>query len=457
MNSIDKIVKKQRELFASGETLDVAFRKEQLKKLQERIKSMESEILHALKVDLNKNEFEGYMVEVGMACEELSYMIKNVGKLTKPKRAKAPIMHFPSSSKIYRDPYGVVLVMSPWNYPFQLTMIPIIGAIAGGNCVVVKPSNYAPATAKVIEKILEIFNDDFVSVVQGGRDVNTALLDEKFDYIFFTGSPTVGKLVMEKASKHLTPITLELGGKSPCIVTESAKIDLAAKRIVWGKMLNAGQTCVAPDYILVHKSVKAELLSGIAKYQTHFHGENPQENENYPKIINQKHFERLQNLIEVSDNVTGGKCNPQTRQISLAVVDNASFQSEVMAEELFGPILPIITYEDINQVTSEINNRPSPLALYIFSQNSSEIKEVMKKVRFGGGCVNDTIIHLANKNVPFGGVGESGMGSYHGKYSFETFTHAKSVATKSTMMDIEIRYPNPKGDKKTGIVKFFLK
>ena len=440
MHNITTIMENQKIYFESNETKSVSFRKEQLKRLFALIKKYETDIFQALKTDLNKSEFEAYETEIGMVYEELKFMIRNLESLTKPKKKKTPLMHFPSKSYQYQEPFGSVLIMSPWNYPFQLTIVPLIGAMAAGNCIIVKPSNYSKATSDVISKILGDFKDKYICVLEGGRELNQRLLEEKFDYIFFTGSPTVGKLVMEKAAKHLTPITLELGGKSPCIVDETAKIDLSAKRIIWGKLLNSGQTCVAPDYILVHETVKEEFLIAAQKYIHLFYGENPQENPEYPKIINQHHFDRLYTLIENSKDVIGGKYNHNTLQIAPTIIDNCNFESLAMEDEIFGPILPILTYKNIDEVIIQINKRPKPLALYYFTTSKNNEQKILNNVAFGGGCINDTIVHLANSNLSFGGVGESGMGKYHGKESFYTFSHTKSILKKSLLLDIDVRY-----------------
>ena len=440
MKDINTLVANQKSYFSTYETRDISFRKRQLKLLQSNIKKHEKEIFLALKNDLNKSEFEAYETEIGMVNEELNFMIKNIESLSKHKKIKTPLMHFPSKSYQFQDPLGCVLIMSPWNYPFQLTMTPLIGAIASGNCVVVKPSNYAKATSRVIKKILNIFDDNYICVVEGGRDVNTLLLDEKYDFIFFTGSPTVGKLVMEKASKHLTPIVLELGGKSPCIVDETANIDLSAKRIIWGKLLNSGQTCVAPDYLIVHETIKDKLVEAMKKYILQFYGVSPESNTEYPKIINENHFNRLSTLIENSKDVIGGECNKNTMQIAPAIIDNCTFESVVMEDEIFGPILPIITYTNLDEIIYTINARPKPLALYCFTTSKNNENKVLQHALFGGGCINDTIIHFANSNLSFGGVGESGMGKYHGKESFYTFSNKKSILKKGLFLDINVRY-----------------
>ncbi|HBB27731.1 MAG TPA: aldehyde dehydrogenase family protein [Clostridiales bacterium] len=455
MNSIKTIINNQKLYFSKEKTRDISFRKKQLEKLYKSIKQHENEILIALKSDLNKSAFEAYETEVGMVYEELKFMLKNIKNFSKPRRIKTPLMHFPSKSYQYQDPYGCVLIMSPWNYPFQLTLVPLIGAIAAGNCAVVKPSNYAKETSRVILKILSEFPQEYIAVVEGGRDVNNALLEEKFDYIFFTGSPLVGKLVMEKAAQHLTPMTLELGGKSPCIIDKTAKIDLAAKRVAWGKLLNSGQTCVAPDYIIVHESIKNEFINALKKYIEVFYGKNPEKNPEYPKIINKIHFDRLSELINNSENVYGGKTNSETYQIAPAIIDNCQWDGLVMKDEIFGPILPIISYNDLDEIIKQINSRPKPLALYCFTESKTIENKILKSVLYGGGCINDTVLHLANPYLSFGGVGESGLGKYHGKESFYTFSHTKSVLKRGTSSDINLRYAPYKDNLK--LIKKILK
>ncbi len=440
MTNIKETVQNQRNFFSTHQTLDIAFRKSQLKLLQDSIIKNEDKILDALKQDLNKPNFEAYETELGIVYEELNYVLKNIDKWTKPTHRKTPLMHFHAASRIQYDPFGCVLIMSPWNYPFHLAFVPLIGAIAAGNCVTVKPSNYSAASSRITKEILSVFPPEYISVVEGGRAANTELLDQKFDFIFFTGSPRVGKLVMEKASSHLTPVILELGGKSPCIVDENYNIDLAAKRIAWGKCLNSGQTCVAPDYILVHKSVKKQFVSSLTKYINVFYGKHPENNKEYPKIINEQHFNRLVNLIENAGEVIGGKYNAETHQIAPAIIDNCTWDSEVMQEELFGPIFPIIGFDSIKEIAKKINSRPKPLALYLFTNSKGVENYITNHVLYGGGCINDTIVHLANINLPFGGVGNSGMGNYHGKKSFEAFSHPKSILKKYSWIDVAFRY-----------------
>ncbi len=360
MKDIRFIIEEQRTFFESGETRDLNFKKRQLSILKKAIIDNESEIMAALKMDLNKSSFEAYETEIGILLDEIKFMLKNINSYSRPKKVKTPIMHFISSSKIYNDPYGVVLIMSPWNYPFQLTIAPLIGAIAAGNCVMIKPSNYSPNTSKVIQKIIsKYFDEKYIAVIEGGRDVNQSLLEEKFDYIFFTGSVLVGKLVMAQASKHLTPVTLELGGKSPCIVDNTADIAIAGRRIAWGKFMNSGQTCVAPDYVLVHKDMKKSLMTEIGKSIEQFYGKEPHKNPDFPKIINQKHFERLLNLMKSGKIVFGGQSNVITNQIAPTVLENVTWESMVMQEEIFGPILPIIEFENLEEVVRLVNARPN--------------------------------------------------------------------------------------------------
>lgn len=447
MRDIRNLINEQRAYFAKGETLDLAFRINALKRLKECIKKHEEEICEALKKDLNKAPFEAYATEVGFVYTELNEMIKKLPKWSRVKKVKTPVTQFKSSSYIVSEPYGVVLVMSPWNYPFQLSIAPLIGAIAGGNCTIVKPSAYSAHTSAIIAKMIgECFESEYIAVIEGGREVNSELINEKFDYIFFTGSIEVGKIVMAAASKHLTPITLELGGKSPCIVDRNADIDVSARRIIWGKTINSGQTCVAPDYCFAHKDIKDSLISAMVKYIEEFYGKAPCKNPEYPRIVNQKHYNRLKNLLGSGKVVAGGDFNDESMQISPTLLDNVSHDSPVMQEEIFGPILPIIEYDDIEQVIGYINSQPKPLALYLFTNNKEVENQIIKRVSFGGGCINDTLVHLATSEMPFGGVGESGMGGYHGKWSFDTFTHKKSILKKSFLVDIELRYP-PYGNK----------
>lgn len=431
----------QRAYFQTGDTKDVEFRIRQLKKLYQWITVHEQEIMDALYMDLNKSNFEAYATEIGIVKEEIRYTLKHLRKWAAPKRVLTPITQFPSKSFIYPEPYGIVLIMSPWNYPFQLTIAPLVGAICAGNCAVVKPSAYSPHTTKVMADMLrELFQEKYIAVVEGGRQENQALLNEKFDYIFFTGSVNVGKYVMEKASAHLTPVSLELGGKSPCIVDETADLKLAAKRIVWGKFLNSGQTCVAPDYILVQNSVKDKLVRHMEKYIRKMFGKDPMQNPDYPKMINEKHFNRVLGLTERAHVVCGGGSDVDMLKIEPTVLDQVTWESPVMQEEIFGPLLPVLTFYDIEEAIQMVNARPRPLALYYFTKDKQREAMMLKQVSYGGGCINDTIVHLATSHMPFGGVGNSGMGGYHGKDSFDTFTHKKSIMKKSVLLDIPIRY-----------------
>ena len=443
MNSqeILEIVQKQKAYFKTGATLPVAFRLAMLKKLYNVIKKYEKEITFALTQDLGKSDFEGFMCEVGLSLTEISYMIKHIKKFAKEKTVITPLAQFASRSYKKPTPYGNVLIMSPWNYPFLLTIEPLANALAAGNTAVVKPSAYSPATSSVIAKILsECFDSEYVALVTGGRQENAALLEQKFDFIFFTGSQNVGKEVLRHAAEHLTPAVLELGGKSPCIIDESAKISLAAKRVVFGKYLNCGQTCVAPDYILCHAAIKDKLVKAIKAEIVRQYGENPLLNRDYGKIINQKHFERICSLISKEKVVHGGSFDNARLQIEPTVLDKVTWDDAIMQEEIFGPLMPILTFETIDEVIDLLQEKQKPLALYIFSQNKKTIKKITSKVSYGGGCVNDTIIHLATSEMGFGGVGESGMGSYHGKEGFDVFSHTKSIVDKKTWIDLPMRY-----------------
>lgn len=440
MEHINKIIQEQKIFFSTGSTLSIDYRKKQLQKLYNTLKEHESEVMLALKKDLNKSDFESYITEIGLVYEEIKFMLKNIAKFSKPQKVSTSIINFPAKSYIYQEPYGRVLIISPWNYPFQLAMIPLIGAIAAGNCAILKPASASAATTAIIAKILSTFEQKYIAVVEGGRHVIQNLLEHKFDHIFFTGGLVVGKLIMEKAARHLTPITLELGGKSPCIVDETANIELSAKRIAWGKLLNSGQTCVAPDYLLVHEQVKDALIASIKKYIYQFYGVQPEKNIAYPKIINQKHFDRLNELIQQEDDIWGGQTNIATLQIAPALLLNAHWESAAMQEEIFGPILPILTYSNLDEIINAINQRPKPLALYFFTTSMDNEQKILKHISFGGGCINDTMVHLANNNLPFGGVGESGMGFYHGKKTFEVFSHSKSILKKGLWFDSFLRY-----------------
>lgn len=452
---VEEIIESQRDYFKNGETKDIYFRIAKLKMLRNSIKEHKEEILEALNIDLNKSKLEGYTTEIGVTLSDIDYAIKNIKKWSKKKRKKTSIINFPASSYTIRRPYGLTLIISPWNYPFNLALQPLVGAIAGGNCVVVKPSEFSPSTSKIISKIIgECFEPEYVAVLEGDKEVNQKLLKEKFDYIFFTGSPRVGQIVMEAASKHLTPVTLELGGKSPCIVFEDADIDVASRRIVWGKLINSGQTCIAPDYLLVHKDVKDELIRKMIRVIKEFYGKNPMYSEDYGKIINKDHFERLIGYLNNGKVLFGGEYDEERLTINPTFIDNISLDDDIMKEEIFGPILPIVEFEEMKEVFSIIEENPTPLALYLFTRDKDVENTIVGEISFGGGCINDTIMHVSSHTMPFGGVGESGMGSYHGKRSFDTFTHEKSILKKSTLIDIPLRYP-PYDDKLKWVEKIF--
>jgi len=427
------IVDGQRNFFLTGNTLDVKFRIQSLQKLKASILKYESEIHAAIQKDLGKSEFESYMCETGLTLSEITYMLKHIRSFAKEKRVRTPLAQFHSRSYRKPSPHGVVLIMSPWNYPFLLTIEPLVDAIAAGNTAVIKPSAYSPHTSAVIYRMIsECFAPEYVSVITGGRAENTCLLGEKFDYIFFTGSQSVGKEVMRKAAEHLTPVTLELGGKSPCIVEKSANLKLAARRIVFGKYLNCGQTCVAPDYIYCDASVKDALLKEISRQIRKQFGKDPLHNKNYGKIINEKHFQRICSLIDPDKIIVGGENNPERLQITPTVMDQVTFQDAIMGQEIFGPVLPVLTYRTLDEAVSQIQSMPHPLALYLFTSDQTVVQKVTSRCGFGGGCINDTIIHLATSEMGFGGFGESGMGAYHGKDGFDTFSHYKSIVDKKT-------------------------
>lgn len=438
---IIQIIENQRTFFRTRRTFDVSYRIEMLKRLQRAIRLYEKEICEALRQDVGKSAYEGYMCEVGMALGELCYMLKHIRRWARPHRASTHLGNFPSRSKVVEEPFGSVLIMSPWNYPFLLSVEPLIGAVAAGNTVILKPSNYSPATTGLLKQLIsEVFPPEHVAVVTGGRDENRALLEQKFDYIFFTGSVAVGKMVMEKASRHLCPVTLELGGKSPCIVDHTANLKLAAKRICFGKYVNCGQTCIAPDYLMIEESVKEEFLGYYRQCIVDMFGTQPLQNPDYGKIVNQKHFNRLKGLIDSSRIIVGGQMNESTLQIAPSVMDNVSLDDAIMKEEIFGPVLPVMTFRKIDEVVDFVTSRPKPLACYVFTNDREIEKTFTRYVSFGGGCINDTINHICTESMGFGGVGESGMGSYHGRLTFQTFSHRKSMISKSQLIDIPLRY-----------------
>lgn len=456
MENIKEIIEKQREYFNSGKTKDIPFRINSLRKLKEIIKKNEKLIIEALRKDLNKSEFESYLSEIGFVYEEINQATRNLNRWVTPKSIRTPITHIGSVSHVYYEPYGLTLIISPWNYPFQLAIAPLISAIAAGNCSIIKPSELSPNVSEITRKVIEeALSSSFVAVIEGDVETSTALLNERFDYIFFTGGTNIGRIVMEKAAKHLTPVTLELGGKSPCIVHHDANLKLSAKRIVWGKLLNAGQTCIAPDYLVIHQDIKEKLIIYLKQYIEELYGKEVLNNMDYPKIINKKHFERLKNLLIDGQVVAGGNYDENKLSIEPTILDHIDLDLPVMQEEIFGPILPIIEYADITEVIKMISSRPKPLALYLFSNDKNLQNDIIMKLSFGGGCINDTIYHIANPHLPFGGVGGSGIGSYHGKNGFETFSHKKSVLKQTTLFDIPVRYSSTKNV--LNLVKMFFK
>ena len=454
---IKDILQQQNHFFSSGKTIPAEFRLKQLESLKEAMIRHEADLAAALKADLGKSRMESYMCEIGLTLSELTWMQKHLRSLMRSKRVSTPAAQFAAKSFRSPSPYGTVLIMSPWNYPVLLTLDPLIDAIAAGNTAVVKPSAYAPCTFDVMKTMIEeCFPAHYVAVVDGGRAENQALLQQRFDMIFFTGGKTVGREVLRHAAEYLTPVTLELGGKSPCIVDSTAKIRLAAKRIVFGKYLNCGQTCVAPDYILCDKRIRDELITAIlAEIEKQF-GKEPLKNPNYGKIINEKHFERILGLINGEKLVYGGQSEPESLRIAPTVLNNITWDDAVMGEEIFGPLLPILTFDTLDEALDTVESHPHPLALYFFSEDKAAQKKVLDTCRFGGGCINDTIIHLATSDMPFGGVGESGMGSYHGRAGFETFSHYRSIVNKKTWMDLPIRYQKYTGLKEK-MMRMFLK
>lgn len=455
---IHSLLEKQKVYYRSGATIPVDFRIRQLKKLYQTVKKYQTEINDALKSDLGKSHYEGFMCESGLVLTEISYMIKHTRKFAKRKTVRTPLAQFPSRSYKQPVPYGNTLIMSPWNYPFLLTLDPLTDAVAAGNTAIIKPSAYSPATSRIVEKIIkECFSPEYVAVVTGGRAENSALLEQKFDFVFFTGSQAVGKEVLRHTAEHLTPAVLELGGKSPCIVDKSANIKLAAKRIVFGKYLNCGQTCVAPDYILCESSVKDEFVKAVVSEIKKQYGDDPLKNEDYGKIINEKHFARLCALIDEKKVVTGGNVDDKTCRIAPTVMDGVTYDDAVMGEEIFGPIMPILTFDEFDDVVTDLKKKDKPLALYLFTNDKRHIKRVTTELSYGGGCINDVVIHLATSEMGFGGVGESGMGSYHGKDGFDAFSHYKSVVDKKTWLDLPMRYQPYKSKFYKKLLHVFLK
>lgn len=454
---IDALREKQRKFFATGATLDVSFRIAALKKLYQALQENEQAIAEALHSDLGKSAQESFLCETGMTLSEISYLLKHIRGFAREKTVPTPMAQFAARSYRKPMPYGVCLIMSPWNYPVLLTLEPLADALAAGNTAIIKPSAYSPATSALLAQLLgKIFPEDYVAVITGGREENAYLLEQKFDYIFFTGSKSVGRLVQEKAARHLTPVTLELGGKSPCIVDKSANIALSARRIVFGKFLNCGQTCVAPDYILCHPAVKEQLIACLKAEIQRQYGSDPLHNPSYGKIISRKHFDRVAGLIDSSKAVCGGETDPDALKIAPTILDNITWEDKVMGEEIFGPVLPILTFASAEEVVETVNRRDTPLALYVFAEDKQFVQTITTRCAFGGGCVNDCIIHLATSAMGFGGMGESGMGSYHGKTGFDTFTHYKSIVDKKTWLDLPMRY-QPYQKVYNRLVRLFLR
>lgn len=443
METLREKINKQREYFSTGETKDISFRIEKLKKLRDVLKSEEEKIFEALKKDLMKSSFESYVTEVAMVYDEINMHIKNIKKWSKKRRVKTPLVQFPAKSFIQLEPYGVVLIIGPFNYPFMLTMDPLIGAIAAGNTAVIKPSESAPETSKILKEILEkVFDEKYVLHVnpERGKEVVEELLKEKFDYIFFTGSATVGKIVMKAASQYLTPVTLELGGKSPCIIDKDCKLELAARRIVWGKLLNSGQTCVAPDYLYVHKDIEEEFIKKLEEEIKNQFGDNPLESKDYSKMVNEREFNRVLSYIDKEKLVFGGNYNRKTFQIEPTILKNVTWNDPVMEREIFGPIFPILPFENLDEVIRLVNSKDKPLAIYYFSEDKNKIEKVLNSTSSGGVTINDTLVHVSSSYLPFGGVGNSGMGEYHGKYSFDLFSNKKGIMNRKTFLDLKIRY-----------------
>lgn len=445
----------QRAFFASGQTLDIAFRKTQLHRLLEAVQAHEQELIEAMHADFHKPAFETYTTEIGFVEKELRLVLKNLKRWTRPKPVRESLLNFPARSYIYSQPYGIALIIGPWNYPMQLVLNPLIGAMAAGNCAIIKPSELTPATSAVIVKLISsTFDPAYLAVVQGGVQTTQHLLAQRFDYIFFTGSTTVGRLVMKAAAEHLTPVTLELGGKSPAIVSDDADLGLTARRIAWGKFMNAGQTCVAPDYVLVQEQVKDELMEQLRIAILAFYGEDPRYSTDFARIINDHHYERLSGYLQDGVVRIGGQQEPGSRYIAPTVLDRVNWDHSVMQEEIFGPILPVLTYTSLDDAIGQVNAGGKPLALYFFSNDRQQQEKVLTQTFFGGGCINDTISHLINPNLPFGGVGESGVGSYHGQSSFDLFSNQKSIVRRGTWLDLPLRYP-PYGNRLQFVRKLF--
>ncbi len=455
-NSIDEIINKQHDFFFTHKTKAVSYRIAALKRLKKEINKREQDIHKAVNLDFKKSEFESILSETGIVQKELSLLIKKLAQWSKPERVKSSMLNFPSADYIYKDPYGTVLIIAPWNYPFQLALVPLVGAIAAGNTAVVKPSELTPNTSKIIDEICKaVFDKEYVSVVQGGVEISQELLSKRWDYIFFTGSVFVGKIVAKAAAEFLTPVTLELGGKNPCIIDHTAKLKLAAKRLVWAKFLNGGQTCVAPDYILIDNKVKSDFIRHYQNEIKKAYGDNPQESSDYPRIINEKNFSRLEAMLKNENIAAGGKVDKSDLYIEPTIVDQPALNGELMKDEIFGPILPVLGYENEAEIDTIIKTYDKPLSFYVFSTRKAYVKKMLSTYSFGGGVINDAIVYYANPNLPFGGVGNSGIGGYHGKQTFDTFTHNKAVSKRANWLDAPIRYAPYKG--KLGQLKAFLR
>ncbi|MCL4150618.1 UNVERIFIED_CONTAM: hypothetical protein GTU68_041074 [Idotea baltica] len=436
-----KAIAKQRAYFASGETKSITFRINQLKKLRSAIEKNEQQLIDALKLDLNKPAFEAYGTEIGFVLNEIKKTIKQLKGWAKPRRVPTSLFHYKATSKIHSDPYGVCLIIAPWNYPMQLLFSPLIGSIAAGNCTILKPSELSAHTSNIAAQIIEeTFDADYIRIFEGAVETSKSLLANKFDFIFFTGSTNVGKVVYQAAARHLTPVLLELGGKSPCIVDENTHIEHTASRIMWGKLINAGQTCIAPDYLLVHKNIKSRLLAKMKQKIESFYGSNPLESDDYCRIISDRHYKRLVEMVDPEKIYCGGNSEVDSRYIEPTILDNVDPDDAIMQSEIFGPILPVMTYEHIDDAIQFVNDRPKPLALYVFTKNDKLAQKVLNNTSSGGACINETLMHLSNDHMPFGGVGESGIGGYHGQSSFDAFSHQKSVMDKSFLIDAPLRY-----------------
>lgn len=444
--SIPTLLQTQKEYFATQQTKDIAFRKASLKRLEQELIRRESDILKALHDDFRKSEYEGVMTETSIVLSELKMAIRNLHSWSKPQRIRPSLLNFPSSAKIYKEPYGTVLIIAPWNYPYQLAFAPLLGAIAAGNTVVLKPSELTPNTSKITREIITaVFKSEHVTVVEGGVSVAQELLAQRWDYIFFTGSVPVGRIVAKAAAEYITPVTLELGGKSPCIIDDTANLKLAAKRLVWGKFINGGQTCIAPDYLLIHHKIKEEFVSHFKEELIKAYGENPQESLDYPRIVNTRNFDRLAQMLTDQKYLIGGVTDRDDRYIAPTLIDEPNLNSEVMKGEIFGPIFPVLSYTSEKDIELIISKYDKPLALYVFTSRKNFAKNIISNYSFGGGTINDTTVHFANHRLPFGGVGESGIGGYHGKQTFDTFSHKKGVVTRGTWLDIPTRYAPYKG------------